>query len=66
MRTGDKVEIKEYIVKFVDDTELEHFERVYGTEEELVRCKDCKHFSPERLYMCRIHFSAQRPILVLR
>ena len=39
--------MREYIVKFPDATEterkeLERFERLYGTEEEIVRCKDCK------------------------
>lgn len=27
----------------------------------VVRCKDCKHFSPERIYMCRIHGSMFQP-----
>lgn len=35
--------MKEYIVGFADDTNIERFERMYGTNGELVRCKDCKH-----------------------
>lgn len=31
------------------------------SEQELIRCKDCKHFSPERIYMCRIHGSMFQP-----
>ena len=36
--------MKEYIVSFADDTddtEIEQFERIYGTNGEIVRCKDC-------------------------
>ena len=36
--------MKEYIVGFADDTNIERFERTYGTNGELVRCKDCKRY----------------------
>lgn len=38
--------MKEYIVTFVDDTDvadIDRFERIFGTNDEIVRCKDCKY-----------------------
>lgn len=38
--------MKEYIATFVDDTDdadIDRFERIYGTNGEIVRCKDCKY-----------------------
>ena len=34
--------MKEYIVPFTDDADMEKFESIHGTNGELIRCKDCK------------------------
>ena len=39
--------MREYIVGFTDDADMERFERLQGTNGELIRCKDCKWFTGE-------------------
>ena len=34
----------EYVVEFPDGTDMSQFERIYGIDFQLVRCKDCKHW----------------------
>lgn len=40
--------MREYIVGFTDDADMERFERLHGTNSELIRCKDCKYWEQDR------------------
>ena len=51
--------MKEYIVQAITQETIDAFDA--HNAQELIRCKDCKHFYPEKLYMCRIHGSAFQP-----
>lgn len=34
--------MNEYIVPFTDDADMDEFERLHGTNGELIRCDDCR------------------------
>lgn len=40
--------MKEFIVSFTDDADIERLEREHGTNGEIVRCKDCKYWNEEK------------------
>lgn len=35
--------MKEYIIPFADDADIEKLEQIHGTNGELIHCRDCKH-----------------------
>lgn len=37
-----EVNMKEYIVPFTDDADMDEFERIHGTNGMLIRCENCK------------------------
>jgi hypothetical protein len=48
--------MKEYIVSFIDDAYIERFDMIYGTNGELIRCKECRyHDGRNRCEMWDMH-----------
>lgn len=56
--------MKEYIIPFADDADIEKLEQIHGTNGELIRCKECKYWEQERRDKefgdCMYHLSLTR------